>query len=148
MSGKIMSTESDSAPNAPICLSDVESLAKKSLDKTTYEYYYHGASDELSRLDNVEAFNRWTPPHLKTCTNDIRLKIRPMTLRNVAHIDTSTTIFGKTYPYPIAISPSAMQRLAHPDGELGTSRAAANQGTTMTLSTFSNISLEDVIKAG
>lgn len=41
-----------------------------------------------------------------------------------------------------------MQRLAHPDGELGTSRAAASQGTTMTLSTFSNTPLEDVIKAG
>jgi (S)-2-hydroxy-acid oxidase len=80
--------------------------------------------------------------------NVVRLKIRPMTLRNVAHIDTSTKVFGKTYPYPIAISPSAMQRLAHPDGELGTSRAAASQGTTMTLSTFSNTSLEDVIKAG
>jgi (S)-2-hydroxy-acid oxidase len=82
------------------------------------------------------------------CTNDNRLKIRPRTLRNVAHIDTSTTVFGKTYPYPVAISPSAMQRLAHPDGELGTSRAAASQGTTMTLSTFSNTSVEDVIKAG
>jgi (S)-2-hydroxy-acid oxidase len=69
-------------------------------------------------------------------------------LTNVAHIDTSTQVFGKKYPYPIAIAPSAMQRLAHPDGELATSRAAASQGTTMTLSTFSNTSLEDVIKAG
>jgi hypothetical protein len=58
MSGNNMSAESDSAPSAPICLSELESLAKKSLDKMTYEYYYHGASDELSRLDNVEAFNR------------------------------------------------------------------------------------------
>jgi len=77
-----------------------------------------------------------------------RLKIRPRTLRNVAHIDTSTRVLGKGYPYPIAIAPSAMQQLAHPDGELGTSRAAAGQGITMTLSTFSNTSLEDVIKAG
>ena len=58
MSEKNMSAESDSAPSAPICLSELESLAKKSLDKMTYEYYYHGAADELSRLDNVEAFNR------------------------------------------------------------------------------------------
>jgi (S)-2-hydroxy-acid oxidase len=41
-----------------------------------------------------------------------------------------------------------MQQLAHPVGELGTSRAAASQGVTMTLSTFSNTSLEDVIRAG
>lgn len=58
MSGKDLSAESDSAPSAPICLAELESLAKKSLDKMTYEYYYHGAADELSRLDNIEAFNR------------------------------------------------------------------------------------------
>lgn len=77
-----------------------------------------------------------------------RLKIRPRTLRNVAHIDTSTSVLGKKYPYPVSIAPSAMQQLAHPVGELGTSRAAASQGITMTLSTFSTTSLEDVIKAG
>jgi len=66
----------------------------------------------------------------------------------VAHIDTSTRVLGKDYPYPIAIAPSAMQRLAHPDGELGTSRAVASQGVAMTLSTFSNTSLENVIKTG
>ena len=41
-----------------------------------------------------------------------------------------------------------MQQLAHPDGELGSARAAASQGVTMTLSTFSNKSMEDVIKVG
>jgi (S)-2-hydroxy-acid oxidase len=41
-----------------------------------------------------------------------------------------------------------MQRLAHPDGEIATSRAAASQGVTMTLSTFSNASIEEVIEAG
>lgn len=81
-------------------------------------------------------------------SNAARLKIRPRVLRDVSRIDTSTRIFGKDYPYPISISPSAMHQLAHKDGELATSRAAASQGLTMTLSTFSTTSLEDVIKAG
>jgi len=41
-----------------------------------------------------------------------------------------------------------MHQLAHRDGELGTSRATASQGLTMTLSTFSTTPLEEVIKAG
>jgi hypothetical protein len=58
MSNKGQAVESDSAPVVPICLADLENLAKKKLDKMTWEYYYHGAADELTRLDNLEAFNR------------------------------------------------------------------------------------------
>jgi len=78
----------------------------------------------------------------------IRLKIRPRNLRNVAKIDMSTTVLGKRYPYPIAIAPTGNHQLAHPDGELATARATASQGITMGASTFSNASLENVIKAG
>jgi (S)-2-hydroxy-acid oxidase len=69
-------------------------------------------------------------------------------MRNVEKLDTSTYVFGKRYPYPIAIAPSAMHCLAHVEGELATARATGTQGTTMTLSTFSNTSLERVIEAG
>jgi len=59
MSSKNQAIESDSASIAPICVADLEQLAKKKLDKMTWEYYYHGAADELTRLDNQEAFNRY-----------------------------------------------------------------------------------------
>ena len=55
---------------------------------------------------------------------------------------------GKRYPYPIAVAPTGNHRLAHPDGELATSRAVASHGVTMGASTFSNASLENIIKAG
>jgi (S)-2-hydroxy-acid oxidase len=51
--------ESDSAPAAPICIADLEQHAKKVLNKMTWEYYFHGAADEITRLDNLEAFNRF-----------------------------------------------------------------------------------------
>lgn len=44
----------------------------------------------------------------------------------------------------MGISPTAMQRLAHPDGEVATSRAAANMHIPMCLSSYGNTSLEDV----
>ena len=36
--------------------------------------------------------------------------------------DMSTTVLGQRLPYPIAIAPTAMQRMAHPDGEVATAR--------------------------
>lgn len=49
---------------------------------------------------------------------------------------------------PLGISPTAMQRLAHKDGEAATSRAAAKLGLPMCLSSYSNTSLEDVKQEG
>ena len=41
-----------------------------------------------------------------------------------------------------------MQQLAHPEGELATSRAAANLDVAMCLSSYSNTSLEEVKQQG
>jgi (S)-2-hydroxy-acid oxidase len=41
-----------------------------------------------------------------------------------------------------------MQRLAHPDGEVGTSKACAAANIAMGLSAYATDSLEDVIKQG
>ena len=41
-----------------------------------------------------------------------------------------------------------MHRLAHPEGELATSRAAASQGICMGLSSYSTTSLEEVAAQG
>jgi (S)-2-hydroxy-acid oxidase len=49
---------------------------------------------------------------------------------------------------PIGFSPTAFQKLAHPDGEVATSRAASKAGIPMVLSTYSTSSIEDVVQAG
>ena len=49
---------------------------------------------------------------------------------------------------PLGFSPSAMHRLAHPDGELATSRAAASYNIAMALSSYSTESLENVKAQG
>jgi (S)-2-hydroxy-acid oxidase len=77
-----------------------------------------------------------------------RYKIRPRILRNVSNIDTSAEIFGRKITFPCGFSPSAMHCLAHPDGELATSRAAAKAGIPMALSSYATKSLEDVIAEG
>ena len=49
---------------------------------------------------------------------------------------------------PLGLSPTAFHRLAHNDGEIATSRAAAKAGIPMALSTYSNTSIEDVAAQG
>lgn len=48
---------------------------------------------------------------------------------------------------PIGISPTAMQRMAHPDGECANARAAEKEGLIFTLSTISTSSIEEVAAA-
>lgn len=54
----------------------------------------------------------------------------------------------KQVTLPLGFSPAASQKLAHSDGELGTSRAAAKYGILMGLSSYSNYALEDVAAQG
>lgn len=63
---------------------------------------------------------------------------------DVSKRDMSCNVFGLNLSMPIAIAPSAMQKMAHPDGEVGAARAAGNAGTIYTLSTLSTSSLEEV----
>lgn len=48
---------------------------------------------------------------------------------------------------PVGVAPTAMQRLAHSDGELATARACRNTGVVMGLSSFATTTLEDVASA-
>jgi 4-hydroxymandelate oxidase len=49
---------------------------------------------------------------------------------------------------PIFVSPTAFHRLAHPDGELATARAAAKAGVIMIVSMASTVAVEDVAQEG
>jgi (S)-2-hydroxy-acid oxidase len=77
-----------------------------------------------------------------------RYKIRPRILINVDSIDTTTEILGSKVSLPFGFSPAASHKLAHPDGELATSRAAAKYGICMGLSSYATYPLEDVIAQG
>ena len=43
-------------------------------------------------------------------------------LRNVYNINMKTTILGDEIDFPVGMSPTAIQRMAHDDGELATAR--------------------------
>ncbi|XP_065057784.1 2-Hydroxyacid oxidase 1-like [Rhopilema esculentum] len=117
----------------PICIKDLEDFALKALPKNAYGYYASGADDEQTLRDNTNAFKR--------------LRLRPNILRDVSSVDTSTTVLDQKIDFPICIAPTAMQRMAHPDGELATAKAAKAFDTCMMLSSWATTSIEDVANA-
>ncbi|CAI7646429.1 unnamed protein product [Penicillium pancosmium] len=119
------------AKEDPITIDQVEAIARRRLPANVYNYYSCGADDQTAVERNRTDFDR--------------LFVLPRVLRDVAEVDTSTEMFGHTYPLPIGIAPSAMQRLAGGEGEMDVARAAASIGLNLTLSSNSTTSLEDVM---
>src|SRR3954469_5497710 len=104
----------------PVNIWDYERLAEEKLDANAAAYYFGGAGDEVTLRDNLAAFER--------------RKLRPRVLVDVAEVSTRTTVLGTEIALPVLIAPLALQRMAHPDGEQATARAAAAAGTIMCLS--------------
>ncbi len=111
-----------------------EAAAHVRLSPGALDYYGSGANDELTLRENRAAFGR--------------LRLRPRMLRGVAQRDLGTVLLGRRHALPVLVAPVAQQRLAHPDGELATARAAAALGVTMTLSTIASRSIEEVAATG
>ena len=115
-------------------IDDFEQYATNYLPKMVRDYYNGGAMDSITLRANVEAYKRYY--------------IRPRVLRDVSNIQTSTKVFpdGHSIPFPCCIAPTAMQKMAHPDGEEAMARACGAFGTVMGLSRFSTTALDDVKK--
>jgi isopentenyl diphosphate isomerase/L-lactate dehydrogenase-like FMN-dependent dehydrogenase len=110
----------ESAINA----ADFEALAAEVLPAGPLGYYAGGANDERALRDNVAAYARRT--------------LRPRVLAGIERPSTATAVLGLPVAMPLLIAPTALQRMAHPDGEVATARAAAAAGTLFTLSTLAS----------
>jgi isopentenyl diphosphate isomerase/L-lactate dehydrogenase-like FMN-dependent dehydrogenase len=73
--------------------------------------------------------------------------LRPRVLVDVGSVTTAATVLGTEISMPILVAPTAFHRLAHPDGELATARAADAAGTIMCLSTLATASQAEVADA-
>jgi len=113
---------------------EYEPLAKQRLPKMAFDYYASGAEDQWTLKENRNAF--------------ARIQFRPRILIDVSHIDMSTTVLGYKISMPIMVAPTAFQKMAHPEGEYATARAASAANTAMVLSSWSTSSVEEVASTG
>jgi 4-hydroxymandelate oxidase len=112
---------------------DYEELARRKLSQPFFDYIAGGADDEITLRRNREAFER--------------IELRPRALVDVSNVELSTRVLGEDIDMPLLLAPVAVQRLAHPEGELATARAAAAARTIMALSTMASASIEEVASA-
>ena len=115
-------------PWDPVAL---EAAARERLPDVAYAYYAAGAGLETTVAANPRAWERWW--------------LRPRVLVDVATVSTATTVLGTAVRLPVLLAPCAFHRLAHPDAEAATARAAAAAGTVMIVSTHSSLPLEEVV---
>jgi 4-hydroxymandelate oxidase len=117
----------------PVNVMDFERVARERLPPLAWDYYASGANDEITLRENRSAFDR--------------LELHYKILVDVSQRSMRTSVLGHDVSMPLLLAPTAFHRLAHPDGELATVRAAGAAGTIMILSTLSNTRIEDVVAA-
>jgi 4-hydroxymandelate oxidase len=122
-------------PTAKDALSvlDFEPLAQKALPPAHWGYMSSGVDDDFTVRANREAMGHY--------------QIRARRLVGVAKPELSFELFDEVWDLPIYFSAVSAQRAFHPDGELGTARAARAKKVVQMLSTVSSTSVEDVTKA-
>ncbi len=111
-------------------IADLRLLARARLPRGIFDYIDGGAEDEITMRRNSDAFRDY--------------EFVPRILRNVADIDTTTELLGRTLSSPLIFSPTGFTRIAHSQGELSVARVAAKHNLPYCLSTLSTRSIEEV----
>ncbi len=114
-------------------LFDYEREAEQRVPPAHWGYIAGGANGEVTLEANRAAFDR--------------IMIRYRTMVDVSARDLRTSVLGQNVSMPVLIAPTAMHKLAHPEGECATARAARSAGTLMITSTTATTRLADVIAA-
>ena len=109
---------------------DFRNLAKSRLPSPIFHYIDGAADDEVTYRRNTEAYDQ--------------CDLVPNVLTGVEKVDMSTTVMGQKLDLPIYCAPTALQRLFHPDGEIGVGKAAEKFGTMFGVSSLGTASIEEI----
>ena len=111
-------------------IDDFRTLANARLPWPVFDYIDGAADDELTKARNTSAFDE--------------ADLVPDVLAGVAEIDTSCTIMGRTSALPLMLSPTAVQRAFHWQGEKAVARAAEKFGLWFGISSLATHSIEEI----
>ena len=109
---------------------DFRNLAKSRLPSPIFHYIDGAADDEVTYRRNTEAYDQ--------------CDLVPNVLTGIEKVDMSTTVMGQKLELPIYCAPTALQRLFHPDGEIGVGKAAEKFGTMFGVSSLGTASIEEI----
>jgi 4-hydroxymandelate oxidase len=117
-----------------LSLREFEEEARRRLAPAVYDFFAGGADDEVTVRANETAF--------------AHIGLVPRVLRGSQTRDLAVALLGRRVAQPVIVAPTAFHRLAHPDGELATARAAAKAGLIMAVSMASTVAIEELAETG
>ena len=109
---------------------DFRRIAKRKLPAPIFHYIDGGSDDEVTLKRNTESFSN--------------CDLVPNILASVGEPDLSTEVLGSKIDMPLFLSPVAMQRLFHHEGDKASARAAEKFGTFYSMSTMATSSIEEI----
>jgi L-lactate dehydrogenase (cytochrome) len=111
-------------------IADFRALAKRRLPFPVFHYIDGGGDDEVTKDRNTAAFD------------DVDLV--PGVLVDVKTVDPSITVLGRTTRLPLMLSPTALQRLFHWQGERAVAAAAEKFGLWFGISSLASVGIAEI----
>jgi L-lactate dehydrogenase (cytochrome) len=114
-------------------IADLRAIARRRAPRAVFDYADGAADQEIGLRRSREAF--------------ARVELVPRVLRDVADVDTSTTLLGRRSALPLAFAPTGFTRMCGHEGEPAVARVAGRAGIPFALSTMGTTSIEAVAAA-
>jgi L-lactate dehydrogenase (cytochrome) len=109
---------------------DFRELARRRLPYPVFHYIDGGADDEVTRRRNTTAYDG--------------CDLVPNVLAGVESVDLSTTVMGRKIDMPLLLSPTALQRVFHWQGERAVAAVAQAHNTWFGISSLATVSIEEI----
>ena len=136
--GKTTSNSNKAGTERPVDLEsilnidEIEEVATKNIKHKTWAYYFSASDDLQSKQFNNAVYRQ--------------ILLRPRIFIDCVKCDTSTSFLGHNVDMPIFVSPAAMARLAHPDGERGIAKACERFGAMQIISQNASMTPEQIVQ--
>lgn len=115
-----------------LSIEELRRVAKRRVPNFAFEYVEGGAETERSLRGNCEALDA--------------IKLMPNTLVDTSERQQCTNLFGEKINSPLVIAPTGLNGMLSHKGDISLARAATKAGIPFSLSTVSNVRLEEVTK--
>ena len=113
-----------------LTIADLKERARRRVPKMFFDYADSGSWTESTYRSNEEDF--------------AKVKLRQRVLVDMTDRSLESTMIGEKVSMPVALAPTGLTGMQHPDGEMLAAQAAEECGVPFTLSTMSICSIEDV----
>lgn len=110
----------------------LEAQARAVLTDDAWAYFALHAGDGVTARTNRAAWDEWA--------------LVPRVLQGLRDVDPRSELLGRSLPWPVLVAPMALQRLAHPDGEVATALAASALGAGYVLGSQASVAIDDVAR--